>query len=100
MLGELDETRVRAAYQAELRPLLGELRVARGLARLLYDHPWVRRWIFRRIGQRLVDAITDVCLGARTYGGSITGLLAALARRPFEGHPDRLRGERSVGDSL
>lgn len=100
VLGELDETRVRAAYHAELRPLLRELRVARGLARLLYDHRRVRRWIFRRVGQRLVDTITDVCLGARTYGGAVTGLIAELARRPFEGHPDRMGGERAVGDPL
>src|SRR5213592_4217692 len=56
---------------------------ARVLARLLYDHPRARRWLFRRVGQRLVDAMTDVFLGVRTYRGSLAELAAALALRPF-----------------
>ena len=73
--------RVRAAYAALLRPMLADLRVGRWLARLLYDHPHARAWIFRRMGQRLVDAITDVFLGERTYRGSLAGLALALTRR-------------------
>jgi len=38
--------------------------------------------MFRRVGQRLVEAITDVFMGARTYRGSVMGLFAALALRP------------------
>jgi geranylgeranyl reductase family protein len=79
---QLDPPRVRAGYDAALRPMLAELRVARTLARLLYEHPRVRRWMFRRVGQRLVEAITDVFMGARTYRGSVVGLVAALALRP------------------
>ncbi len=74
---------MRARYHADLRPLLRELRVGRGLARLLYNHRRVRRWVFRRAGQRLVEAITDVFLGARTYQGSVAALVTALALRPF-----------------
>ena len=81
--GQLHEARVRARYHADLRPLLRELRVGRGLARLLYNHRRVRRWVFRRAGQRLVEAITDVFLGARTYQGSVAALVTALALRPF-----------------
>ncbi|HVH67322.1 MAG TPA: geranylgeranyl reductase family protein [Gemmatimonadales bacterium] len=77
--GGLDPARIRAAYQAALRPLLAELRVARMLARLLYDYPRVRTWMFRRVGQRLVEAITDVFLGTRTYRRSLAGLVPALA---------------------
>lgn len=77
-----DPGRVRAAYAAGLRPLVAELRLARALARLLYDHPRARAWMFRRVGQRLVEAITDVFMGARTYRGSLAGLAAALALRP------------------
>lgn len=77
-----DPRTVRAAYAAGLKPLAAELRVARALARLLYDHPRARTWIFRRVGQRLVEAITDVFMGARTYRGSLAGLAAALALRP------------------
>ncbi|HYL21671.1 MAG TPA: geranylgeranyl reductase family protein, partial [Gemmatimonadales bacterium] len=76
-----DPRRVGAAYAALLRPMLADLRVGRWLARLLYDHPRARAWIFRRIGQRLVEAITDVFLGGRTYRGSLTGLALALTRR-------------------
>jgi len=85
--GELHEARVRALYHAKLRPLLGELRVARALARLLYGSPGIRRWVFHRVGQRLVDAITDVFLGARTYKSSVAALLARLALRPLDRAP-------------
>jgi geranylgeranyl reductase family protein len=81
--GGLDERRVAAAYHAALRPLLGELRIARGVARVLYDHPRARRWLFRRAGQRLVEAITDVFMGARTYRRSV----AAFALRSLAGAP-------------
>jgi len=77
----LDPRRVGAAYTRLLRPMLADLRVGRWLARLLYDHPRARAWIFRRRGQRLVEAITDVFLGVRTYRGSLTGLALAFARR-------------------
>src|SRR2546427_11260474 len=79
---ELDPPRARAGYRAALRPMLAELRVARTLARLLYEHPRARRWMFQRVGQRLVEAITDVFMGARTYRGSLAGFVAALALRP------------------
>ena len=72
-----------ATYQAARRPLLAELRVARGLARVLYDHPRARRWLFRRAGQRLMDALTDVFLGVRTYRQSV----AAFALHGFAGAP-------------
>lgn len=76
-----DPAVVSETYVTLLRPMLADLRVGRWLARLLYDHPRARAWIFRRTGQRLVEAITDVFLGVRTYRGSLTGLTLALARR-------------------
>src|SRR5437667_2559806 len=79
---ELDPPRARAGYYAALQPMLAELRVARMLARLLYEHPRARRWMFRRVGQPLVEAITDVFMGVRTYRGSVAGFLSALALRP------------------
>src|SRR5438093_595335 len=78
----LDPPRARAGYHEALRPMLAELRVARTLARLLYEYPRARRWMFRRVGQPLGEAITDVFLGVRTYRGSVAGLAAALALRP------------------
>lgn len=95
--GELDEARVRAAYQRGLGPLIGELRVARALARLLYDHPRMRRWIFRQLGQQLVEVITDVSSGARTYTSLVAGLVAALGRRLVDGKGARLGCERGAG---
>jgi geranylgeranyl reductase family protein len=81
LAGGLDPERVAAAYAAALAPLLRELRVARALARVLYRHPRARRWLLARLGQEFVEAITDVCSGARTYRGSAVRL-AALALRP------------------
>jgi geranylgeranyl reductase family protein len=83
----LDAARAAALYQAAVRPLLLELRVARGLARLLYDFPRLRRWMFSRVGQRLVDAITDVSFGARTYRGSVRDLVAAVTLSPWARAP-------------
>lgn len=82
LAGGLEPARVRAAYHAGLRPILAELRIARMFARLLYDYPRARTWMFQRVGQRLVETITDVFLGARTYRWSLPGLAAALALRP------------------
>jgi len=45
---QLDPRHARAGYDAALRPMLAELRVARTLARLLYEYPHARRWMFRR----------------------------------------------------
>jgi geranylgeranyl reductase family protein len=80
--GALDPERVAARYRAALRPLLGELRLARALADALYRWPRARRWLFRRAGQRFVDAMTDVFSGSRTYRGLLAGLAVALAGRP------------------
>jgi flavin-dependent dehydrogenase len=80
--GGLDPARVRAAYRTALRPVLGELRLGRWFARLLYDYPRARTWLFRRSGQRLVEAITDVFAGTRSYRRSLGSLPAALALRP------------------
>src|SRR5256712_805860 len=60
----LDPPRARAGYHAALRPMLTELRVARTLARLLYEHPRARRWMFRRVGQRPPQALTPRVLCA------------------------------------
>jgi flavin-dependent dehydrogenase len=88
LAGGLDPGRVAAAYRTALAPLLRELRVARALARVLYQHPRARRWLFGRIGQRFVEAITDVCGGARTYSSAAIHL-ATLALRPGHTLPDR-----------
>src|SRR5256886_2013335 len=77
---QLDPPPVRAGYHSALPPLLAELRVARTLARLLYDYPRPRRWVFRRVGQRLLAALTHGFIGARPHRGSLAG--PAPAPRP------------------
>jgi flavin-dependent dehydrogenase len=47
--------------------ILSELRWASRLAPLLYDWPKLRGYVFRRVGDRLCDALTDVFSGIRTY---------------------------------
>lgn len=80
----LDDERIRRAYQTDLaRSVLPELTVARALARLLYDYPQLRTFVFRRAGQRLVEAITDVSRGVRTYRGSLGGWARSLAFLPL-----------------
>jgi len=79
----LDERRIRGAYHDALsRAILPELRVGRGLAHLLYDHPRLRTLLFRRAGQALVEGITDVFMGVRTYRASLAALLRRLALLP------------------
>lgn len=77
--GELDPARVRRSYQKALRPLLAELRIGRALARLLYDFPRVRGWLFPRMGQPFVEAMTDVFMGVRSYRRSLVGFTRAFA---------------------
>src|SRR3989454_371030 len=77
---ELDPPRARAGYPAAPPPLLPPPRVARALARPPYEHPRARRWMFRRLGQPLVEAITDVFMGVRTYRGSVAGFVSEIGR--------------------
>ncbi len=63
-----DESAALEAYHAELgREILPELRAGRGLARLLYDSPSLRKWLFRHSGQRLSEGVTDVMMGEKTF---------------------------------
>jgi geranylgeranyl reductase family protein len=66
--GNLDEERVRHAYDSEIgRRILPELRLASVLAKMIYDHPNVRTLLFRLYGQRFCEAVTDALMGERTY---------------------------------
>jgi geranylgeranyl reductase family protein len=59
---------VYAAYHRALsRQILPELRIARGLARILYDHPNLRMALFRRVGRPLCEAVTEVICGRQSY---------------------------------
>lgn len=66
--GDLQEGPVQRAYRRSVAAsILPELQAGRWLARLLYGYPRLRSWAFRRQGQRLCEAVTDVMAGQRTY---------------------------------
>lgn len=55
-------------YQRALEShILQELRYARGLARLLYETPRVRRFVLHRLGPSLCEAMVGVITGEQTY---------------------------------
>lgn len=66
--GHLEQEAVRRAYTRSLDDaILPELRRAGVLARLLYDFPRLRSWVFSQQGQRLCEAVTDVMAGTKQY---------------------------------
>jgi flavin-dependent dehydrogenase len=68
----LDSTTAGSRYQALLEDkILGELRAARFLARILYHHPRIRNGVFRMNGQRLCDFVTQVITGESSYLGAL-----------------------------
>jgi geranylgeranyl reductase family protein len=84
----LDSEVAAGAYLASLhRDILRDLRVARGLAWVLYCRPSVVRRLVPRLGQLAGEALTEVVAGRRTYRGLVGSgrawrrLLAALALR-------------------
>lgn len=66
--GEGDPRRVARDYQRRLGDeILGELAAARPLARLLYHHPGAARFVLRRAGASLCQAMGEVLGGDATY---------------------------------
>ena len=60
-----------SAYQSHIeKEILGELKAARLLARLLYEHPRLRNWAFRKHGQALSELVADVVMGQRSLRGA------------------------------
>lgn len=65
---EAGESDVQRVYRKKLQEaLLPELRVARLLARVLYDFPRVRAALFARHGQQLSELLTRVVMGETSY---------------------------------
>lgn len=91
LAGGFGEEASRRAYHAALRrPVLGELRLARLLARLLYRPSRLRRFLFRRYGKPFCEALTDVMMGRRSYRSlllSPANYLKFLRRWPGEEEP-------------
>src|SRR5262249_27249050 len=66
--GRLEAGAVAHGYRASLRrTLLSELRIARGLAWVLYCRPGLVLRLVPRLGQLAGDALTEVVAGRRTY---------------------------------
>lgn len=64
---DFSEKKVKKTYEAGLRTLLLELRLARVLGKLIYECPNIRTFLFQHQGQALCEAMTDVVTGATTY---------------------------------
>ena len=68
----MNPEKVRSVYQQLLSSsILPELGPGSYLARLLYN-PRLRTWLFRRHGQQLAEAMTDIITGKQTYRGLFT----------------------------
>lgn len=66
--GRLDAAKVSLIYQSLLeKNILGELRAARFLAKILYRYPRIRDAVFRLNGQKLCEFATKVILGEGSY---------------------------------
>jgi geranylgeranyl reductase family protein len=89
LAGGFTEEPVRLRYHAALRrSVLGELRLARMLARLLYRPTRLRRSLFRRYGRPFCEALTEVMMGRQSYRSllfSPTNYLKLLRRWPAGG---------------
>jgi geranylgeranyl reductase family protein len=73
--GEFSEPAVKRIYRDALeKHLLADLRIARWLARVLYDCPRWRAGLLSRHGQKLSDLITRIVTGETSY--------VAAVRRP------------------
>jgi geranylgeranyl reductase family protein len=73
--GGFSEPAVKRLYRAALeKNLLADLRVARWLARVLYDYPRLRAGLLSRHGQKLSELITRIVTGETSY--------VAAVRRP------------------
>ncbi|HMH49405.1 MAG TPA: geranylgeranyl reductase family protein [Candidatus Acidoferrum sp.] len=70
--GDGEPARVRERYERLLARLRREVRIGRELAKLTYERPRIRRWVFGHHGQRIVEGMIDVLTGDRTYA-SILG---------------------------
>jgi geranylgeranyl reductase family protein len=65
---ELDERKAEKIYERLLaKQILPELATARLLAKLLYGSPRLRSWVSHRYGVKLIEVVTDIFMGQKTY---------------------------------
>jgi flavin-dependent dehydrogenase len=76
-----DPTRVGRTYTRALRQeILPELARGRRAAMLLYRSSAVRDFLFRRLGQVMVEGVTGIFTGERRYRGAMAAAARALTR--------------------
>lgn len=72
LAGDFAAAKVKSAYRETLeKALLADLRVARWLARVLYDCPRLRADLLARHGQRLSELITQIVTGETSYTAAV-----------------------------
>ena len=77
LVAGLDPRAVARGYLTSLqRDILGDLRIARGLAWVLYRRPGLARRLVPRLGQLAGEALTEVVAGRRTYRGLVGSVRA------------------------
>jgi flavin-dependent dehydrogenase len=54
--------------------IIKDLRASRLLARLIYNFPGIRRWLFKKYGQDLCEAVADILTGKRSYSTELFSL--------------------------
>lgn len=70
--GRFEMRRVEQVYNSQLaKVILPKLRLGRILAKLIYDYPRIRTWLFRLYGRKLSEVVTDVFIGEKTYCGML-----------------------------
>ena len=68
--GDFSEDRVKHIYETAVEEaILPELRYGRLLARVIYGASWIRTSFLGLYGDRLIEALTNVFIGEKTYGG-------------------------------
>ncbi|HEX2854686.1 MAG TPA: geranylgeranyl reductase family protein [Opitutaceae bacterium] len=72
MAGDFSAKKVASIYRETLeKALLADLRIARWLARVLYDCPRLRAGLLTRHGQRLSELITQIVTGETSYTAAV-----------------------------
>ncbi|MGH6689394.1 MAG: geranylgeranyl reductase family protein [Gammaproteobacteria bacterium] len=72
LAGGDDPAAVAVRYDRTLAGIRREVRIGRVFARLIYDLPRLRHWVFRFHGHALTEAMTSVLMGDRTYAGLLS----------------------------
>ena len=77
--GRLQPGPVKSYYEGALRRrILNDLRWSRFVSQLAYDHPKIKRLLFRMCGQQMCETMTDIIFGRQTYRSVFSNPLTYL----------------------